>query len=387
MPSQPETALKQRFFATRGDFERTAGEWAVLSDKAYVAEALQDYDHVEEQLQHLLEALSSLHRTARLLSGGSQPLGRQVVDLRLRLDAAEARRTRTFERALATSAGVEQPRVIAFREAVLGGRLLTREQARAFVSSPAAQALPRATFEAEGIPFLDHVAHYREAAATPDGAAWQVMVEVDPPGAVYSVSSGQIEESGAGATAFSTAVLREHGGRQEAQVLPGSLLDDLRELAGWLGVRYPWKETDAAWFVLTGLPPRVEPLKCRADIRRHRHYSRATITLEVEPWVSGETVERAYRFCQQQLLKGPERAGDNRKVSDKSLAVFDFVVEQIDDRGQVPSWPKLLAIWNRTHSADWQFDRADHLRQAFFRAKARVLHPSINAHVQDQFES
>ena len=380
MASSGEAELKQRFFVERGNPKAAEGEWEVLCSGFYVDEALQDYDQVKDQLQHLLGALEHLHRNAQLLLGRRQSPGRQAIELRLQLGRTEAQRVRAFERALAKSAAVDQPSVIEFRRAVLGSRWLTPDEARAFISSPATQTLPRETFEEEGIPFLNHIALYRGAVSTPDGAAWKVIVEVDTPKAVFCVSSDETEEGVIAATAFDMPVLHETDGREVAHVQPGSLLDELRELGAWLSQRYPWNETDAVWFVLTGRPPRVNPLRCHADIRRHRHYSRAMITLEVEPWVSVETVERAYRFCQQQLLKGPGRTGDNRKSSEKSLAVFEFVVGQIDDHGNSPSWPKLLETWNRTHSSDWHFEHSDLLRQAFVRAKAKILHPSFNPH-------
>ena len=96
---------------------------------------------------------------------------------------------------------------------------------------------------------------------------------------------------------------------------------------------YPWlHEGDAVVFMVSGRPPRLaEPLSAAMGMG-HAIYS-----ITFSPWVSDETVLRAYRTVVSRHRRLP---------NDKTLWVVRFVYEQADEEGRPPSWPELLHRWN-----------------------------------------
>jgi len=83
--------------------------------------------------------------------------------------------------------------------------------------------------------------------------------------------------------------------------------------------------------MLTDDPPEIEPLKV------HRDASSGAFRLIFEPWISEETVRRAYRSVQ---------LGDNRPLERKCLAAFLFVTAHTEP-GEKPKWAELTRRWNK----------------------------------------
>jgi hypothetical protein len=52
------------------------------------------------------------------------------------------------------------------------------------------------------------------------------------------------------------------------------------------------------------------------------------VTLEIAPWVSAKTVDRAYRSAQRRIL-----GRDNRLIGEKNLKLFRFVTERLEPTG------------------------------------------------------
>jgi|SRR5215208_1213118 len=132
----------------------------------------------------------------------------------------------------------------------------------------------------------------------------------------------------------------------------------LRDLGRWLCSLYPWPLRDAAWFVLTDEPPEVEPLKI------HRNASSGAFRLIFEPWISEETIRRAYRSVQ---------LGDNRPLETKSLAAFRFVTAYAEP-GEKPRWAELTRRWNERFPNHKYTDRSA-LRRAYKGAEERLAVP------------
>ena len=103
----------------------------------------------------------------------------------------------------------------------------------------------------------------------------------------------------------------------------GSVLDVLRRVCDRLvkASGYAWSEEQATWFVLTGEATPSNALDGRIDTVFGDMITRGTITLTAEPWVPAEVVVRYYRKMQRAMLRH-----DNRPLSDKSLALFRFVM-------------------------------------------------------------
>lgn len=137
------------------------------------------------------------------------------------------------------------------------------------------------------------------------------------------------------------------------------------------GRAIPWTEEQAEWFLLTGEVPRIAPLIGRVSKRWGRTHNHGVITLEVEPWVSPEAVKDAYSSLQKRAI-----GGRNRRMKPKTLALFRFVMEQIESvhplnlrerkeraeragrRPQTattlsgPSWREMMKRWNEKFSED-----------------------------------
>ena len=98
----------------------------------------------------------------------------------------------------------------------------------------------------------------------------------------------------------------------------------------------------------------------------------APITLKIMPFVSGRTVERAYRDFQRRL-----RGADNRPVQERGLALLRFVTEKRAAEGNRKGhWTWWMKEWNREHRARraCQFTERSVFRRAFLRAE-RVFLP------------
>ena len=59
--------------------------------------------------------------------------------------------------------------------------------------------------------------------------------------------------------------------------------------------------------------------------------------------------------------------GDNRPLSEKTLAALRFLLENVDEDGNRPSWAELTRIWNREHP-ERRFRGRGGLRKAYQRA-------------------
>jgi hypothetical protein len=136
--------------------------------------------------------------------------------------------------------------------------------------------------------------------------------------------------------------LTEDGQLKRITFWPGSLLGDLRELCRVMTKSHPWDIDQATWFVLTGEPPLVQPIRAKVNsswipgIR-----ALTTISLTIQPWVPAETVEHAYRQVQRRVL-----GGHNKRIGDKSLRLLEFVTERADANGNLPSGSMLVQEWD-----------------------------------------
>jgi hypothetical protein len=141
---------------------------------------------------------------------------------------------------------------------------------------------------------------------------------------------------------------------------PGDLL---QTLAKWLFDKYPWASIeDAEVFLISGRPPRLaEPLRATQDD------ANAAYSITFSPWISAETVVRAYRN-----IKSLHR----RLPRDKTLRVLHFVSEQADDDGDLPTWDALCDRWNAANPHE-KFSNRSALYKAYRRAVEALVPPSL----------
>jgi len=348
--------------------------WNHLVEEEYVREARQLPAEGREQLVRIAKQRLEL---ARALAGRRTPPGRAVsTEMGPVLSTYEVARPAAVG-ALVAAQAAATPRVRDFRWEILGGRDLSPEEARRLVASPAAQALVPGTFARHGIPLVGHEARVVGVRHSDPGASrWSREVTV-----AVEWEGGSCEEtrpwSGSGPRPYlALAAFDERWREERVPVFRGSLLDEVRELAGWLAREHGWLEPQATWFVLTGsVVPRL-PLRVAINGRAGYGHTSCRVTLDVEPWVSADTVLRAYRDVQRRVLPG-----DNRPVGERSLALARFVAEQERD-GERRTWRVLRTRWNEAHP-DQPYEEDRRFRRDVVRANQILLFPPYRLPLED----
>jgi hypothetical protein len=198
-----------------------------------------------------------------------------------------------------------------------------------------------------------------------------VTLFIDPPG----ITIPAVSDPGVPSTPL---VFVDEGRLKKAETWPGSLLDELRQLGVELEERYHWPKGAGPWFVLTGDIPPVNPFTTGGKLT-HADHTYCTITLQIEPWVSADTVLKAYRAIQRDFL-----GRDNRPLSQRTLAQLRFVMARSTDDGQLPPWRTLVDEWNAAHCherTEWIYRDCDgepdirRFARDFRRAYQAVVHP------------
>jgi hypothetical protein len=337
--------------------------------------------------------------------GSAQPNPRIIEpskEIEPKLGTYEQNRAEALGEYIALRASLDS-HVRYFRKVVLGGELLTPEQARTFVQSAANQCFDIAWFVERRISMSEHYSHvYSDGwAIDEDGLECRFDdIYVDPPGEGFRKVTYEPLD-------FSHRDILSVRNLEEIPVEVGSVLDVLRKVSGRLveNSGYPWGVPEAAWFVLTGEATPVVAMAGRIDTFPGEVMWHGTITLTAETWVPAETVLRYYREMQNDVLEGR----DNRPLSARSLALFRFVTEQLrntvpevekpdyevffDSDGEVdvtpseeelqasklvgaPSWRALQQRWNgQCSDQKWRYEDVRNFRRAFVNAARVMLSP------------
>jgi hypothetical protein len=140
------------------------------------------------------------------------------------------------------------------------------------------------------------------------------------------------------------------------------VFDELRVLSEWLAGRYPWSVPEAAWFVLTGEPPVLDPFEASIRVSRQPDHTHARINLAVEPWMPEGAVVRVYRDIKRGMMPGTSHAAGT-----KTMGVLAFVADRMR-RGRLPTWQDLAREWDESHPHDRFGDRARHFHTYWKRA-------------------
>ena len=261
-------------------------------------------------------------------------------------------------------------RITSFRKDVLSGRVLSREEALTFLSSPLAAAKkPRGRS-------LDRLLDlsYRVEEGQDDWGPYRKLVwgrrrssKARPlltttklifPGDVVTSDDLRIVRRG-------HAIVFPHPHEENRFVVAGtgSIIADIASLAEDTLKGYPISKERGVWFILTGEFVHEDPVRisCRT-IQLPELMSRTTITLEVESWLPPEEVLEQYRHAQHEVIgKTP------RSLKRDTLAVFKFVNQR---KGK--PWRELFEAWNNEHPPSQRFKDRSYLYTTYTRAVENI---------------
>lgn len=349
--------------------------WAELQDRGVrdVREAVDPDELFADLVDVALSYLRAM--TAQLVP--APPRRRQARAGNKLLTAEEFKRAEAVSIVIARSAE-SRDSVAKFRRGVLGERTLTDRDAAALLCSPAFYLLT-----------ADELHQLHITAETPATAVCKRQMtgaETWTDDVTLDLRLGKRRER----RHFS--IPRRHGdgqwlevppdlwgratpfGHLEPLVNPGAAFDELRKTCNGLCNNLLWQPWDAMWFVLTGSPPFISPI--RPGIRRWSSmagampYRREVLTLEVDTWLSAKSLGRVF-LAYQRALRGDR----NRQLEAKAISLFQFVLGREQAGKRVRSWPKLMAEWNHAHrhQKDWQYGDFRQLRRDYMLARRRIL--------------
>ncbi len=227
------------------------------------------------------------------------------------------------------------------RENLPDGRLLTREEEIAGYLASELEVEPDVDQYLESLGSKEQISiPWRLDAERP------IDIELDDPSWKTDDDMAQI-----------TSQEEERQEREIERLWEGYTGSHLEMLGGWLAQKYPWKNVgDAAVFLVSGRPPRLsDPLSATVDV------ATGVYSVSFLPWISEETVTRAYRDLQ--TFRAP---------GDKTIRVLRFVSGQVDEEGHRPTWEKLLDRWNAAHPDEKYGDKG-----ALYKAYARAIEALI----------
>ena len=237
-----------------------------------------------------------------------------------------------------------------FRKEVLGGHIASRDEAIRFLKSHVLSYQPALYFRMHSIPVFGHECHLEptsemfENDSTPQTR--RLTISWDGHERVEDVNRRLFSPDDQ-SPIEKLKVEIPKGGSHDITVWKRSVHDRLRELSEKLSRATPWRPGRAAWFVLTDQVPDIHPLwvtersQVASDVGGSFVYKR--LTIQVEPWVSANTVLEVYRAAQQASLPGR-----NRKLLPKNLELLSFAMER--RIGESPSpWRTIMSDWNAEH--------------------------------------
>jgi hypothetical protein len=251
----------------------------------------------------------------------------------------------------------EDPRVVKFRERVLGTAYLSNERATSVLQSHAARFLTLEQMRHLDVPVFGHEATLLRPYTEADREGYvdhRVTLRVTPPGtlltlrytdvvdgsadgdelircemeggeaiAPYKVSLPSVEVPGTGDPEVAQGTRRGVGptllsgfdtADRPANVWPGSLVDEVYRLANQLSESFMWPTRTtggplgrwwnmdaAAMFLLTGIAPLMHPINVKLASVGDGSDVPTRAVLQVQPWLTPEIVAESYKSLRQAL--------------------------------------------------------------------------------------
>lgn len=358
MKLKTERELRQWLEQSRG---RPVSDevWSQLRGKGLVQKCLEERG--EENLASLLGWADLLARSR----------GRRRTAPRTRtpkadtalLSEAELERARVYSRHLARLAERDHD-VQRIRSEFFGGAPLSEEATTRLLNSVAARYFPHEFFKKRGIPLLEHEASLCDL-PTPEGEQLGPLETSQVMRISWGNGSPLEEPAGRGLEwriMQEGTVLAVHP--RGRSVMPGCVLDEIREVGLRMVRYYLWDETDAQRFILTGQVPQIPAIGLVPLHASSAHHAHCPIVLRVQPWVRPSAVNAVYRRLQAGMY-GSKR----RPISRRNLALFEFVFENPPQGRR--TWDDLRRMWNKKHRR-WAFKNYRAMRQEFYRYRDHI---------------
>lgn len=361
--AEVKAELRGLLDVTGNDFDAI---WQFL-ERGYYEElfmALAEPETAASDLKALVEDRGVLD-LARSVGGRSKPQGRGRAET---VEVALAEHEQKYVEFLCwylAERAEELDEVRRFRKQELGGGTLTKEQAL--------ERLRHEELESQGFPTDADAMSDEELEAASD------VIGMDK----HQLLSARVPSMAAGVAPYEDPVFPrakhlklldwwldkrrntsrrvrprwDSGDQQSGRGMSPTKRSNLDELGKWLATLFPWRPTDAVWFVLTGEPPEVIGIELSYDHQRN------LFTLIFAPWVSEKTLQRAYRGGRQHLSMG-----GYRPLEERTVEMLRFVYENFDRSTDKPvPWTRLMDLWNQRRPGK-RFGTREAFRQACLRA-------------------
>jgi hypothetical protein len=214
-----------------------------------------------------------------------------------------------------------------------------------------------------------------------------VTIRVDPPGIVETVlytcpceegpNTHCIVQNGAVVPIITDLPVESHGDYiYPSWLWPGSVVHDLYEISEELANAFDWPGREAAaWFVLTGEAPEVQPIDSRWEPKISRYLNpQWRIRLTVPPWVPAEEVLRAYQLLRGQILKGRELP---KTTTPLEVARFVWEQERLYGYREPTPWSNYFQRW-KDENPMTDIKNYRNFRTIFFRGDTAVKELNYN---------
>ncbi len=375
-PSELRRLMDSRFGPIPDDW------WHDLEGQDYVGNAIRDQRRGIPQLEARIRFYQQIQKVPAADLGEraeirSSPKNRTLAEgtrnKTTRQGAATARLD-AFAIYLARMLWSSEP-LRSFRHEWFGGSSMDATTAQGFLHSPAVRYVPTRLMKQRGIPVLQHTAktlRLENVSPSTQQDDWRVDVVVEWAGGRLECNRGyaipcltRLEHHELPQLRFNT----DAGDDTVVDLLPDSILGDLKRLVGLIVFGTPWQEAEATRFALTGDIPRIFPFQSRLQHVRSRFHAHNELTIHVDPRTSAEEVKRAYLRLQRQYF------GRQREPGARNVDLFDFVVRAMNDTGGIPDWASVVRDWNAGHRRAERYDRDWRLRRDFDRALKLIAFP------------
>lgn len=268
-----------------------------------------------------------------------------------------------------------------FRTEYLNGESVSSEQAAQILSMPASCLLSARRFREMGLSLTDdHSAIVDQGwrLESPGPLVWNydiLIKSAEHERTEYvEVSSHLLRE----VPLPSAPLVRQACRSETLRIARGSVLDILFTTGDHVATRYLWELGDAAWFILTGVPPMMPAVEGEIQERRSTFHTDARITLVIRHWVSPQSVEQMYRGIQRSML-----GKRFRPLKAEQIEKFAFVEEKRESDGERRSWQSLYLEWCKKHrkrdDGKWKSFARDYgrTRQAMMPAQIPISTKSV----------